>query len=304
MYELPGFIPEGVYGAGSARGAVGTVVLADSTFRNVSIGVITSFNSSFVPAAAGSLQILNTDFTGASAAVAYQNGTVILPGAQHVSGWMQGPEYSVSYHTEIFASHPNETCWAPTANPFSGQGNFNPPPTPSGLIDTSTGKIFDRGKPTYDDWSLSQFISAKTFGCKGDGVTDDTACLQNFFNSVNWNQIAYIDHGAYIVTDTIYIPKDIRIVGEAWPKIMITSSSVWSDMTNPTPAFVIGNKGDVGDFEMQDIVFQTRGPTPGAVLMEFNLEAASQGSAGMFIPVDTEDFSLKALKACGMSIGE
>jgi glucan 1,3-beta-glucosidase len=304
MFQLLGFKPDGVSGAGNAWGAIGTVVLADSTFKNVSIGVITSYNTSFIPAAAGSLQILNTDFSGANASVAYQNGTVILEGRQFVSGWMQGPEYPVSYHTEVFPSHPNETCWAPTANPMLGQGSFNPPPTPAGLLDLSTSKIFDRSKPVYDDWSLNQFVSAKNYGCKGDGITDDTICLQNFFNSVNWNQIAYIDHGAYVVTSTILIPKNIRILGEAWPKIMITSSSIWSDMTNPIPAFIVGNKGDVGDFEMQDVVFETRGPTPGAILMEFNLESATQGSAGILSTSLCRRFLTNILQACGMSTGE
>jgi glucan 1,3-beta-glucosidase len=140
--------------------------------------------------------------------------------------------------------------------------------------------VYDRAKPVYDDFTLSQFVSAKDNGCFGDGVHDDTTCLQNLFSNVNWNQIAYIDGGAYVVTNQIFIPKNIRIMGEGWPKIMIKSSSLWADINNPVPVFRVGNKGDVGDLEMQDIVFETMGPTPGAILMEWNLEEASQGSAG------------------------
>jgi hypothetical protein len=46
--------------------------------------------------------------------------------------------------------------------------------------------------------------------------------------------------------------------------------------------FKVGNTDDVGVVEMQDIIFTTKGPTPGAVLVEWNIQATSQGSAALW----------------------
>ena len=48
-------------------------------------------------------------------------------------------------------------------------------------------------------------------------------------------------------------------MGEGWPKIMIKSSAIWNNPHNPQVVFRVGNKGDVGHLEMQDIVFETVG---------------------------------------------
>jgi hypothetical protein len=44
----------------------------------------------------------------------------------------------------------------------------------------------------------------------------------------------------------------------------------------------VGAVNDVGSVEMQDLLFTTRGPTPGAVLVEWNIQADSPGSAGLW----------------------
>jgi glucan 1,3-beta-glucosidase len=272
----------GIYMGEPSSPALGSAVLVDSIFTNVDQAIVTTFNcSNTILPTAGSFVIDNVDFTGAISAISYPNGTLILAGGQYVPGWMQGHIYSAEYSPEVFPNHNNETCYVPTTNLMCVQGAYTPPTLPTGLRNANNGKIFDRGKPTYDDWTVDQFISAKTFGCHGDGVTDDTECLQSFFNSVNFSQVAYLDHGAYVITNTILIPKNMRIMGEGWPMIMINSSEVWSDINNPVPAIRVGIPGDVGKLEMQDIVFETRGPVPGAILVEWNLEEDAQGNAGM-----------------------
>lgn len=280
----------------------GSVTIVDSAFNNVLQAIITVFNcSGSQPPTAGTLVIENTDFTGATAAVTYPNLTVILPGGQFVEQWVQGHTYSASFQPQLFPDHNNQICFVPNAPQMCVQGAMPPIEKPTGLL-AAEGKVYDRAKPSYDDWSLSQFVSAKDNGCAGDGVQDDTVCLQNLFSHATWDQIAYIDHGAYVVTDTILIPKGIRIMGEGWPKIMIKSSPVWNDTSSPVPAFRVGNKGDKGDLEMQDLVFETMGPTPGAILMEWNLEEASQGSAGEFLPFNSPRNVLTGLRDVGCAL--
>ena len=44
----------------------------------------------------------------------------------------------------------------------------------------------------------------------------------------------------------------------------------------------VGNAGDVGNVEMQDLLFTTRGATAGLIVIEWNIQAETQGSAGLW----------------------
>ncbi|KAJ6109080.1 hypothetical protein N7486_001314 [Penicillium sp. IBT 16267x] len=143
------------------------------------------------------------------------------------------------------------------------------------------GAVFEKSKPLYESLAASSFISVKSAGAKGDGSTDDTEIIQKVLNSATSDQVVYFDHGAYVITDTIKIPKDIKITGEIWPMIMAHGSK-FADEENPIPAIQVGQKGETGSVEMSDLIITTKGAAPGAILMEWNVAASSQGSAGMW----------------------
>ena len=106
--------------------------------------------------------------------------------------------------------------------------------------------------------------------------------MQNFVNAAAAaNQIAYFDHGAYVVTDTIQIPINLKITGEIFPLIMASGTN-FGDQLNPRAVFRVGNPGEVGTVEISELVFETRGPCPGAIMMEWNIKAASPAAAGMW----------------------
>ena len=44
----------------------------------------------------------------------------------------------------------------------------------------------------------------------------------------------------------------------------------------------VGNAGDVGNIEIQDVLFTVKGATQGAVLLEWNAKAKTQGSVAMW----------------------
>ena len=44
----------------------------------------------------------------------------------------------------------------------------------------------------------------------------------------------------------------------------------------------VGEYGDTGVVEIQDLLFTTQGPTAGVILMEWNVAQSSQGSAAMW----------------------
>jgi glucan 1,3-beta-glucosidase len=150
---------------------------------------------------------------------------------------------------------------------------------PSDLL--SGGAVFEKSKPLYESLPASSFISVKSAGAKGDGTTDDTAALQKVLDSATSDQVVYFDHGAYVITSTLKIPKDIKITGEVWPMIMAHGAQ-FQDETNPIPAVQVGQKGESGSVELSDLIITTKGAAPGAILMEWNVAASSQGSAGMW----------------------
>ncbi|KAK5091266.1 hypothetical protein LTR05_001447 [Lithohypha guttulata] len=179
------------------------------------------------------------------------------------------------------ASAPN--CSASPVIPAKSkilQQNMNAAPIPSSLL-TSDGSVFERSKPQYIDVPKESFISVKTFGATGDGTTDDSDAVQRAMDTVTTDQILYFDHGAYVITKTVNVPANIRIVGEIWPLIMISGAN-FRDQNNPIPGFRVGQSGEKGNVEISDMMFETKGATPGAIMMEWNVEEASQGSAGMW----------------------
>jgi len=52
--------------------------------------------------------------------------------------------------------------------------------------------------------------------------------------------------------------------------------------SKPQVLLKVGNAGDVGSVEMQDLLFTTRGATAGLILVEWNIAADAPGSAGLW----------------------
>ncbi|KAK3898567.1 glycoside hydrolase, partial [Staphylotrichum tortipilum] len=95
------------------------------------------------------------------------------------------------------------------------------------------------------------------------------------------SKIIFVDSGTYILTDTVTISKNAKIVGEAWSQFA-ASGSKFADPSSPRVMLKVGNKGDIGTVEMQDLLLTTKGGTAGAVLMEWNVKAASAGAAALW----------------------
>lgn len=250
---------------GTSSQTVGSVLLVDSTISNTPIGVSTAYSTS-EGATNGTLIIDNVDFSQ-NVPVAVSNAAnqaTVLAGNAKISSWTQGRNYAGANSGTV------------------GQGPQNAPTKPAGLLNSASGNVFTRSKPQYENVPVSSFKSVKAAGAKGDGVTDDTAAIQALFNSVSDSDIVYFDHGAYLITETVKVPKSIKITGEIWPLIMAGGTSSFSDQTKPAPVFQIGQPGDVGSVEISDLIFETQGPQPGAILVEWNVGEASQGSVGMW----------------------
>ncbi|KAJ5231283.1 uncharacterized protein N7469_005871, partial [Penicillium citrinum] len=145
-----------------------------------------------------------------------------------------------------------------------------------------TFNFFTRRRPQYYDLGGGQVFDVKAYGAKGDGVTDDTAALNSVLSyAANMSAIVHIPYGVYVIKDTVHVPLGSRIIGQAWPQIMAMGIK-FENMESPHVAVQVGNEGDIGVLEIQNMMFTTSGPTAGAVLMEWNVHESSQGSAGLW----------------------
>lgn len=95
------------------------------------------------------------------------------------------------------------------------------------------------------------------------------------------------------------IPINSVVVGACWAQF-VASGPKYSDMNNPQVMIKVGNVGDVGNIEIQDVLFTVKGATQGAVLLEWNAKAATQGSVAMwgnynyfFLMVGITDLSIQ-----------
>ncbi|KAI0803398.1 exo-1,3-beta-D-glucanase [Xylaria sp. FL0064] len=146
---------------------------------------------------------------------------------------------------------------------------------------TGANGYFQRSKPQYSDVNSNTFLSAR-IGTLGDGVSDDTFGLSVMINiAALLKRPLYIPFGSYIVTQTIKIPVGSQIVDECWAQIM-ARGTVFKDIHNPMPMIKVGEYGDKGLIEIQDVMFTTQGPTARLILMEWNVAKSEQGSAAMW----------------------
>jgi hypothetical protein len=249
-------------GGGSATQTTGGLAIIDATVSNTPIFVRTSVASNGV--LGGSIVLNNAKLTNVPTAVGVVGGAVVLTGGTTtIASWGQGDVFTGSSGSRTFT-----------------QGNIAVASKPAALLDSS-GRIFGRTHPQYAAYAVTQFVSVRDQGAKGDGVTDDTAALQAVFNAYSGCKIIFVDAGTYVVTSTLKIPAGTQMVGEAW-SVIAGKGATFENINSPVPVVQIGTSGSTGILEITDIIFSTIGPTPGAIVVEWNVKQSSQGSAGMW----------------------
>ena len=124
--------------------------------------------------------------------------------------------------------------------------------------------------PTYQDFTIDQVVNVKTVAnlpVRGDGTTDDTANINTILlNSVG--KVVYFPAGTYIVTDTVVIPPGSRIFGDAFASaISAAFSTRFTNPDAPTAMVKLGNPGDVGVGQINDMLFTVADVLPGCKLV-------------------------------------
>ncbi|KAI1872594.1 hypothetical protein JX265_005474 [Neoarthrinium moseri] len=245
-------------------GNIGSVSIMDSSFFDVGTGVIIAPVSEEPGTGATGIALDNILWSGSGDVVKDSAGTTLLS-AGDVDSWYLGPNYGAGYRVW---DHGEVDSWE---RPDALLSDTN-----DGLHNTP---FFEKERPSYLGYSASDFVHLKDYAT-GDGATDDTSGVQAAINN-NVGKVIFADAGTYILTDTVYIPAGTRIVGETWTQFAAYGDN-FSDMMNPRVMLKVGEEEEEGVVELQDLMFTTKGATPGAILVEWNIKGTEKGDAGMW----------------------
>ncbi|KAI1324230.1 pectin lyase-like protein [Xylariaceae sp. FL0255] len=246
-----------MYNGGSDT-VVGSLLVLDSTFSSVGTAVRNSYQSSNSASVNGTLVLENVVFQSVTTGIVDNGATTLAGGSTTIQAWGQGTEYTPSGPTRF-------------------QGSFTPLSRPSSLL--SGSNYFTMSKPGYTSVTSANVLTARSYGAKGDGVTDDTAALQSLINAgASSGKLIFIDAGYYVVTSTLSVPPGANIVGEFLATVIMASGSKWANVNNPLPVIQVGTPGQTGTVQLSDLILSTKGSAPGAVLIEWNLASSSTGS--------------------------
>ncbi|KAK5128062.1 hypothetical protein LTR85_005179 [Meristemomyces frigidus] len=250
---------------GPTAQAVGSVTFIDSSISDTPIGIRTAHGPDSQPPAGGSLILENVALNNVPIAVQGANNVTALEGTPvntHIDAWCEGHEYT-----------PN--------GPTVFEGAIAPVNRPASLLQ-GDGKYYERSKPQYQQYPVSSFLSARSFGATGNGHTDDTTALQRAISTAKArNKILFVDQGDYLVSSTIYVPSGSRIVGESY-SVILSSGEYFSNIDKPQPVVRLGLQGESGTVEMSDMIVSTQGQQRGAVLFEYNLKSPSSSPSGLW----------------------
>lgn len=165
---------------GFSNQAVGSVVVFDSII-SATQGIISPYAPGYSsPQSAGTLVLENVDFTQSGTAISVAGGTAartVLEGGQFVELFAQGNAWTTAgqaLNGQTFngttCSFQNASQTAYTAQETTIQRALAPIDRPSNLVDQN-GQYVYRVKPQYENIPASGFLSAKSHGLVGDGLT-------------------------------------------------------------------------------------------------------------------------------------
>ncbi|CAM1506355.1 Fc.00g059960.m01.CDS01 [Cosmosporella sp. VM-42] len=238
--------------------SVGSITLLDSWFQNVGTAIVTTRLSIGSLGCGGTVVLEHVQFDGVTNVLVGPNGVDLM-----------GRTLSPGEDSPFLMGH-----YADSGGVFDHTGYYtiSTPRSPQLLDGTTSGRYYEKSKPQYEQVPTDQFYSARANGAYGDANQDDTQALIKLFGYTAANNfIAYLDAGIYIVTDTVLIPPNARILGEAQASIIMATGPKFQDVYNPRPVIQVGRPGAIGRIEWSDTIVSTRGPAAGAVLIEYNL---------------------------------
>lgn len=180
--------------------------LIDSEFSNI-YGVVVKIHNK--PQYYTSLLLDNFKLDAVKSIVATRDGKVFLrsnlaPGQQWVLGWI----FDDKNPNGTYAYRPIERGARKSKNLLS-----------------SSGTVFTRSKPSYEDPSKSHILNILDFQVDNSGQLDQASLNTQSINfalqvAAANNSVLAFPAGIYLVDDTLHVPPGSRITGALWSQIM------------------------------------------------------------------------------------
>ncbi|CZR64545.1 probable Glucan endo-1,3-beta-glucosidase BGN13.1 [Phialocephala subalpina] len=230
--------------------------LIDATSINSGVTFVTTVYPSFL------IENLSKD---TNSDIAQVPGTTVLPGQSHVDTFTYGNTVG--------------------RNPIYG-GTTTSNTRPSNLAPNGRYPVLPA--PNFATNLVTDFINVKDpsqnggHTVLGDHSIDESGVLNQVLQyAANHSKIAYFPFGKYRVDSTLHIPINSKIVGEAWSTIT-GNGDFFKDSSNPQPVVAVGNAGDVGFAQIQDMRFTVSDVLPGAIILQFNAAGSSPGQVALW----------------------
>ncbi|KAJ4156154.1 hypothetical protein LMH87_001367 [Akanthomyces muscarius] len=261
-------ITGGAGGSHSTGQGVGSLLLTDTIIANTPAGIVTSLQAD----SSTSFLMQNVGFFNVTAAVkdTVKNRDLLAGGQEvHVPSWGFG-RVTDAKGTSRFV----DADYIPAMNRSEE--------LLGSAYDKMQRNLFTRRRPKYYDVPRNKIMNVRQLGAKGDGKTDDTYVLNAILQgAANTSSVVYFPFGVYLVRDTVKFPIGSRVIGQAWSQIMATGAK-FENEAEPRAVVQVGEPGERGIIEIQDMMVTVSGATAGAVLMEWNAQESSKGSVGMW----------------------
>lgn len=135
---------------------------------------------------------------------------------------------------------------------------------------TVGGKYFTMPPPTYADYGTNQVLNIKSvpgLPVYGDGSTDDSKNINRILIEQRGCKLIYFPAGTYIVADTIFVPRETRIIGDPFASVISATGDAFKSEASPRPMMRFGYPGDTGVSQVSDMVFTVADILPGCKLV-------------------------------------
>jgi len=235
----------------------GSLVVVDATFNNCSVGVRAHFDRK---SPMNTIVLDNVNFNPAGAVV--KNGDIVeLKAGGLIKSWVQG------------------RIWKGGDGKYDAQDlSGTKPDRPKKLTPGGTN-FFQKPRPNYPASSLINVVKDLGFVIGSDVTKQLNDALRTYADK----KALFFPTGTYLISDTVYVPAGSRMVGRVWSVLMATGPN-FSDAKKPRPMLQVGKSGEKGAAQLSDFLISTQGPTPGAVLIEWNMAdpADQAGACGMW----------------------